>query len=63
MFQAQLELYLIIQNQLHNLTDMCGTISEECFIKHVESDNAVLGPGIMQKMDVICGISITVFDY
>jgi len=31
MFQAQLELYLIIQNQLHNLTDTCGTISEECF--------------------------------
>jgi len=36
---------------------------QKSVLKHVESDNAVLGPGIMQKMDVICGISITVFDY
>jgi hypothetical protein len=64
MFQAQLELYLIIHSQLHNFTDTCGTtVCQKSVLKHAESDNAVLGPGIIQKMDVICGISITMFDY
>jgi hypothetical protein len=33
------------------------------FLNRVEPDSAVLGPGIMQKLDVICGISISMFDY
>jgi hypothetical protein len=41
---------------------MMPVISKEC-LKHTEFDNAALELGIMQKMDVVCGISITMFDY
>jgi hypothetical protein len=59
---VQAKLSVIIHNHLHILNDT-PLEHKWIFLNLVESDSTAVWPGIMQKLNVICGISITLFDY